>query len=207
MSETQGVRYSQARTFLKSFSTEDAAKLPIDPDSTLESSQKIELLFTLLQTQLAKKETDSKPEPLFDADYAVWEKLHTAIFCVQKDLGNNIQAEMTLHMLIERRRDKTNLSLLLTLCGMLIERGEYEEVAKKLPEIIEWLDRRLGENSPQALGGRRMLAETVWHLGRKAEAEALFSEIKKLAESMAEGPYAPLPRRRSGSSTEVEPKA
>jgi hypothetical protein len=67
--------FATARTFLESISAEDAPKLPIVPDSTLELRRKLELLFTLLQNQLAKKEADLRLQLLFDADYTVWGKI------------------------------------------------------------------------------------------------------------------------------------
>ncbi|KAI3327415.1 hypothetical protein HD806DRAFT_392927 [Xylariaceae sp. AK1471] len=184
------IPHAAAREFLQSFSAEEVAKLPIDPDSTLELQQKLELLLTLLKEQLAKKEANSAPDSLFDADYATWEKIHTAIFCMQRWLKDNVSAEATLRMLIDRRKDKSNLSLLQTLDFMRMERGEYEEVAKTEPEIIEWLNGRLGKDSPQGLGSRRMLVEALWNLGRQEEAEVLLDETRKLAGAMADGQYA-----------------
>lgn len=73
---------------------------------------------------------------------------------------------------------------------MLLKRGDYEEVVQQEPQVVEWLDGRLGKNSPQALSSRRMIAEALWRLGRTTEAEARFREIKELAKSVADRPYA-----------------
>ncbi|KAI0966356.1 hypothetical protein F4678DRAFT_466671 [Xylaria arbuscula] len=100
-----------ARNFLGSFSAEDTAKLP----STLEPRQKLELLSTLLQDQLA--EAASKPPSLPDPDFATWEKLHFGIYPRQNELGDYVPAKARLRMLVERRKDKSNLSLSMRFAG------------------------------------------------------------------------------------------
>ncbi|KAI0151868.1 hypothetical protein GGR57DRAFT_470582 [Xylariaceae sp. FL1272] len=179
-----------ARTFLQSFSAGELAKLPIDPDSTLEVDRKLVLLLALLREQLAKKEADSAPDSLYDADYATWEKIHMGIFSSQRSLKDNDAAEVTVRMLIDRRKDRSNLSLLQSLDFILMDSGKYGEVEQTEQKIIEWLNGRLGKDSPQALGSRRILAEARWYLGEKKKADDLLDETKKLAESMADGQYA-----------------
>ncbi|KAI1264681.1 hypothetical protein F5Y18DRAFT_389781 [Xylariaceae sp. FL1019] len=179
-----------ARTFLQSFSAEELAELPIDPDSTLEVDPKLELLLTLLREQLARKEADSAPDSLYDADYTTWEKIHMGVFSSQRTLRDNDAAEVTVRVLIDGRKDKSNLSLLQSLDFILMDRGKYEEVEETEPKIIEWLNGRLGNDSPQALGSRRMLAEARWYLGKEQQADELLDETKKLAESITDGQYA-----------------
>ncbi|KAJ3572717.1 hypothetical protein NPX13_g4954 [Xylaria arbuscula] len=177
------IRYPTARSILQAFAPDDdAEKLPIDSKSKLSSHEKLELLHTLLRNRLSQAEASSAPDTLLSADYETWYKIHTAIFSAQKDLGDAGAAETTLRTLFENRRDKENISLLQSLHWMLLERGSYEEVVEQEPRVVEWLDGRLGKNSPQALGSRRMMAEALWRLGRTAEAEARFGEIRELVQ-------------------------
>ncbi|KAI1366281.1 hypothetical protein F5Y08DRAFT_142136 [Xylaria arbuscula] len=185
------IRHPTARSVLQAFAPDDdVEKPPIDPEGKLSSREKLELLHTPLRNRLSQAEAGCAPDTLLSADYETWYKIHTAIFSAQKDLGATDAAETTVRALFENRRDKENISLLQSLHWMLLERGSYEEVVEQEPKVAEWLDGRLGKNSPQALGSRRMMAEALWWLGRTAEAEARFGEIRELAESMHGGPYA-----------------
>ncbi|KAK4044835.1 hypothetical protein C8A01DRAFT_31021 [Parachaetomium inaequale] len=94
-------------------------------------------------------------------------------------------------MVIERRQDRSNLSHSHSLAGVLLETGRYEEAEREETAVRDWLDGRLGRESPQALGARRVVAEAVWRQGRREEGERLMREVEGIVEGTGEdSPYA-----------------
>ncbi|KAK3333055.1 hypothetical protein B0T19DRAFT_115559 [Cercophora scortea] len=172
------IPFTAARNFLQNFSLDEENHLSINPDTDLSHQAKLELLERLLRERLATKEADVAPQTLHETDYPAWERLYLAIVTMQKELGRAAEAEQTLRMMIENRRDKTNLSFLHSLASMLLARGEYAEAERMEREVVGWLDGRLGRGSPQALNARRIVAEAVWKQGRRGEAEVVLKEVE-----------------------------
>lgn len=72
------------------------------------------------------------------------------------------EEEQTIRMLIDKRKDKTNLSHMHTLSAILLGRGKYAKAEEMEGKVKVWLDGKLGRDSPQALGSRKIIAQAVW---------------------------------------------
>jgi hypothetical protein len=185
------LKFVVGRNFLQSFSLEEFEKLPIDPESTQDRNTKLELLLELLRQKLASEDALVAPETFYDVDYPAWDTLWLAIFTMQDELGHP-NAEQTIRMMFDRRKNKDNLSHLHTLSVLLFDKGEYAEAEEVERPVLVWLDRRLGKDSPQALGSRRIIARSIWKQGleRRSEADRFFLEVKEIIDGMSGGKYA-----------------
>ncbi|KAK6849346.1 hypothetical protein PG995_013179 [Apiospora arundinis] len=191
--------YSLSRNFLQSFLTEGFQRLSkhFDDDGKLDRTAKLELLARLLHDELKEQDTaaatgHNSRQTFYDVDYQRWKLVWLAIASVQQELGQGAEAESTMRMLHEMRRDPSNLSHLHSLASLLLARGEYEEVEKMEMDVKAWLDGRLGRDSPQALRARRMLAEATWKqsVARRKHAEDILDETRAIIGEMRAGPHA-----------------
>lgn len=167
--------YPAARNFLDVFPKEH---IPIDLDSTAQKQEKVDLLGKLLDERLASKDADAAPKTLYDVDYDYWKKIWLAKIGMQVEV-QDLKLEDTMRMMIEKNKpkDPTNLSFNHSLTSVLLTKGKYAEAeATELP-VPEWLDSKLGKESPQSLSSRRMIAHAIWKQGRQAEASKLFDEV------------------------------
>jgi hypothetical protein len=185
------LQFVVGRNFLQSFTPEELDTLPIDPESSQSQKEKLELLLSLLETHLATKEASSAPQSYYDVAYESWASAWLGIFTMQHELGRP-GAEDTIRMMIDRRQNKANLSHQHTLTGILLEKGNYSEAEQSELPVRDWLDGRLGKDSPQALGARRMIAEAMWKQGpaRQEEAKKLLQEVREIIDGSAEGTFA-----------------
>ncbi|KAK0652629.1 hypothetical protein B0T16DRAFT_427034 [Cercophora newfieldiana] len=187
------LKFTVGRNFLSSFSSpEEIAQLPIDPNSTQSKPEKLELLLRLLNKKIAAREGEASPQTFYDVDYEGWDTAWLGVHTLQYELGRIPEAEQTIRMLADKRRNKANLSHFHSLSVLLFEQGKYAEAEEVERPVLDWLVGRLGDTSPQALGSRRIIARSIWKQGpeRRAEAEALFEEVKRLAEESGSGKYA-----------------
>lgn len=191
------LKFVVGRNFLSSFSPSEIAQLPINPNSTQSQSEKLELLLQLLQKKItaedAKASSLAQGQTFYDVDFEAWQTAWLGVHTMQYNLGRIPEAEQTLRMLIDRRKNKANLSHFHSLSVMLFEQGRYAEAEETERPVLDWLVGRLGDTSPQALGSRRIIARSIWKQGgpeRRAEAEALFEEVKRLVEESGRGKYA-----------------
>lgn len=186
------LKFVVGRNFLSSFSPEQISQLPIDANSTQSKSEKLEVLLRLLQEKIAAEDAKASPQTFYDVDFEAWETAWLGVHTMQYNLGRIPEAEQTLRMLIDRRKNKTNLSHFHSLSVMLFEQGRYAEAERMERPVLDWLVGRLGDTSPQALGSRRIIARSIWKQGpeRRAEAEVLFEEVKRLVEESGSGKYA-----------------
>ncbi|EON63811.1 hypothetical protein W97_03039 [Coniosporium apollinis CBS 100218] len=178
------------RNFLQCFSADEIARLPLD--STLSKDGKLELLLQLLQEKLFSRDAAAAPQTLYDVDYAAWDKLLLGMCTMQGQLGQSAEAEKTIRSLVDRRKDRTNLSHLHSLSGLLAEQGKHAEAEETEMPVKLWLDERLGKDSPQALGSRRIIAKAMWKQGpsRQGEARELLAEVMELIGGMSGGQFA-----------------
>jgi hypothetical protein len=184
--------FVEARNFLQSFaSEEELASLPIDPDSTQSKKEKAELLLKLLNDKLAAEDAAASPQTYYDVSFKAWDTLQLGVFSLQQCLGKDVEAEGTLRMMIEKNKNKANLSHQHTLAGLLFDQGKYREAEKMERPVVEWLDGILGRDSPQALGGRRIMARAIWKQGeeRREEAKGLFKEVVEIIDGMGNGQF------------------
>jgi len=186
------LKFVVGRNFLSSFSSpEEISQLPIDPNSTQSKSEKLQLLLRLLQEKIAARDAQASPQTFYDVDYEAWDTAWLAVYTMQYELGLP-EAEQTIRMLIDRRKNKANLSHFHSLAALLFDKGRYAEAEETERPVLDWLVGRLGDTSPQALGSRRIIARSIWKQGpeRRAEAEALFEQVKRFIEESGSGKYA-----------------
>ncbi|KAK7931992.1 hypothetical protein PG985_002704 [Apiospora marii] len=197
--------YSLSRNFLQSFSPEKLLQLSahFEGHDKLDRVAKLELLARLLHDELkeqdasaaanaAAAEDDDSRQTFYDVNYPRWRAVWLAVCSAQQELGQRVEAEDTLRMLHEKRRDPANLSHLHSLASLLLTRGVYAEAERMELDVRTWLDSRLGRDSPQALGARRMLAEATWKQGatRRQEAGDVVDEMRVIIDGMGAGQYA-----------------
>lgn len=110
---------------------------------------------------------------------------------MQHELGRS-EADEAMRMMYERRKDKANLSHLHTLAALALEKGRYAESEKAGTEVLVWLEEKLGKDSPQALGSRRIIAQALWKQGtsRRAEAEQVIDEFDDILAHIKSGRFA-----------------
>ncbi|KAK8032045.1 hypothetical protein PG990_001779 [Apiospora arundinis] len=181
--------YYLRRNFLQSFPAEGLHRLSkhFNDDGKLDRTAKLDLLARLLHEELKEQDTaaatgQSSRQTFYDIGYQRWKLLWLAIASVQQELGQDAEAEVTMRMLHEMRRDPSNLSHLHSLASLLLARRGYEEVEKMEMDVKSWLDGRLGRDSPQALSARRVLAEATWKQGvaRRKHAEDILGETRAI---------------------------
>ncbi|KAK8069257.1 hypothetical protein PG994_005873 [Apiospora phragmitis] len=188
--------YPLSRNFLQSFSSERLRRLSARFDDKLDRATKLELLARLLHEESDEQDAAAagadSSRTFYDVDYIRWRAVWLAISSVQLELGQRAEAESTLRMLHEKRRDPANLSHLHTLASLLLARGEYLEAERMETDVKAWLDGCVQRDSPQALSARRMLAEATWKQGtdRRTEAEQVLDEMRVIIGKMGAGQYA-----------------
>jgi hypothetical protein len=184
------LRYPSARNFLECFSNDEVEGMKLEQHNSLNNQQKAELLIQLLERKISDNSSPSKP--LWVTDNRQWMKIKMAIgtlYGEKPDLDSQIRVAEELQ---EKRADKSNLSHQHSLAAMLLLKDDcdYKEVEELetpcLPQMIE----TAGNDSPQAMSSRRILAKAIWMQGRHEEAEKIFQEIFSLLESSATGKYA-----------------
>lgn len=153
-------------------------------DSSLSNDEKYELLMKLLEEKLEAGDGDKR---LYETNYQQWDGIWLGIATMRARLG--MDDEETIRMLVERRKDKTNLSHLHNLSAVLLKKGKYAEAEEKAEKVKEWLDGKLGRDSPQALGSRKIIAQAVWKQGRVEEAKGKFKEMEELVVGGMDGTY------------------
>ena len=190
--------YPLARSFLTLFDKPDTPN-PTNPpptfddpaSSALTKPEKLNLLLVLLKERLVSKEAEvaAEQKTFYEVDYSAWDATHRSIAAIQHEQHDLDAAEETLRMLIARRQgDPANLMHQHVLAGVLLDKGQYAEAERLEVPVRDWLDGRLGRESPQALGARRMIARAVWmQAGRREEGEGLMREVEGIIAGIAEG--------------------
>jgi hypothetical protein len=183
--------YTVARNFLSLFSQDEQPPSFDDAESiALNKTQKLQLLLKLLNERLASRDAAAAPQSLYGIDHQVWERTWLAIAGIQHELQDPAE-EQTLLMLIERRKDPSNLSHYHSLSGFLLDKGRYAEAERFEAPVRDWLDSKLGKESPQSLSARRILVQAVWMQGRQAEGERLMVEVDDIIRKTSDdSPYA-----------------
>jgi hypothetical protein len=182
--------FTVARNFLCNYTDSEISSLPIDPESSLPKEKKLRILEELLIDRLMAKDAAAAPKTFYDEDYVMWDRLWLGRFDIQRELGRP-EAEKTMRMLCERRRDRGNLSHFHALAGMLLAKGSYEEAEKMELDVKGWLESKLGKDCPQAFGAWRIMVQAVWKqgAGRRKDAERLMGEMSEVIEGMRGGTY------------------
>ncbi|KAK0612432.1 hypothetical protein B0T17DRAFT_543665 [Bombardia bombarda] len=184
--------YPTSACFLNAFASSPAelAALPIDPASTAPNPEKITLLLSLLQAKLAREQQAITTTPLHIANHPLWSAITLGIASLQSQLPDQLAAaEVTIRALADHRIDKANLGPLHMLADHLVKVGKFVEAEETERAVLRWMEahERLGRDSPQALGARRIIVRAMWGQGRRTEAEEMMREIEGIVEGLGEG--------------------
>jgi hypothetical protein len=184
--------YTVARNFLQAFTDADLRIVRIDPDSTESKKEKLRFLAKYLKKKLIQEEAVSAPSMFCETDYEGWRRVMLGCYTVQRELDDLAGAEDILRLMIDRRKDKSNLSELHTLSDLLMTRGDYSKAEETAREVEPWLSGMLGKDSPQALSSKRTVILSLWKQGRSrhAEAQKLLKELQDIVAGMRSGQYA-----------------
>ena len=104
--------------------------------------------------------------------------------------GNVIEERKNLEEIIAKSKPTSIMSHHHHLASLMEETGQYEEAIDTENPVLALIDAKLGVDSPQSLGGNRIIARALWKLGRKREAEGLISQVWKNIELSSTGRFA-----------------
>jgi hypothetical protein len=160
----------------------------LDQYSSLSNERNAEILVQLLEKRIS--DSSSSSEPLWITNNPQWQKLMMAIgtlYSEAKQLDSQIRV---VEQLLEKRANKSNLSHQHALAALLLQKGDYERAEELewpcLPQMIQ----SVGNDSPQAMSSRRILAKAIWMQGRQKEADEIIQQTFSLLEASTTGKYA-----------------
>ena len=183
--------FSVGRNFLTCFTPDELERMHLDDSKgSLDQTAKYELLLSNLKKKCADEDAKAAPQTLLDVNFDLWNELTHGMSTLYHYLGNMDEEEKLTRSLIENRKDKTNLSYFHSLSGLLRDRGRFAEAEEMEISVRDWLDGRLGPDSSQALGSRRIIAECACKQGKRTEARGLLDEVFSLVEASGKGKYA-----------------
>jgi hypothetical protein len=182
-------RYPSARNFIQCFTEDEIKAFQLHERHGTESPEaKQKLLINALQEHMKSEETDN--QPLYKTDNASWVRhmmAVTALYSETGDLDAQIQMAETL-----REHADNPISHEHSLASMLIQRGQpgdFQKAEEFEGPFLAYVDKRLGQDSPQSLSSRRITAKAVWMQDRQDEAQVLFDETFALIDSMGKGEF------------------
>jgi predicted Zn-dependent protease len=158
-------------------------------DGSLSDMEKHELLLKILNEKLEAGDKAAAPKTLEEVDHKAWDDVMLAVVTMQGQLNRLSDQEATLRLMIDKKADPTNLSHFHNLAEALLRQGKYAEAEDMETKARDWLDGKLGKDSPQSLGARKIIAEAVWKQGRVEEARGLLGEMEQIIEEGGEGTY------------------
>ena len=184
------LEYTTCRNFLECFSEDEIQSKRFD--ASLSQEEKLQLLLELVQQKHATEDAAASPQTLYDVDFAAWKQVMLAIITVYGALGQIGRQEEVIRIVIDRNKDKTNLSFQHNLAAVLKKQGRWAEAEEMELQVLPWLESHpmLGKDSPQALSARRLIATAQWKQGRREEAEKTVTELKSLIAEMSTGKFA-----------------
>ncbi|KAK0702770.1 hypothetical protein B0H67DRAFT_595082 [Lasiosphaeris hirsuta] len=185
-----GIDWVSSIHFLGNFSDEERLELPIDPDSTASTNDKVKLLISLLGAKLAKDEATAAPNSLAETQPKAWRSLVHAKYVLQSRLGLVADAGQSIRRLVEHFGDTDDV-LQQSLADQLVKEGDYAQAEKIMGPVVAILDSEMTKASPQAIGSRRSLLSAIWKQGpsRRADAEEVVAEIKQSIQGMVGTKY------------------
>ncbi|KAK1757300.1 hypothetical protein QBC47DRAFT_375636 [Echria macrotheca] len=185
-----GIDWVSCIHFLGNFSDEERSELPIDPNSTASTDDKVKLLISLLDAKLAKEEAAAAPKSLAETQPKAWRRLLHAKYVLQSRLGLVSDAGQSIRKLVEHFGD-TDEVLQSSLADQLVVEGDYAQAEKIMGPVVATMDADMTKASPQAIGSRRILLSAIWKQGpsRRADAENVVAEIKESIQGMVGTKY------------------
>ncbi|GKZ26645.1 hypothetical protein AbraIFM66951_002495 [Aspergillus brasiliensis] len=149
--------------------------------SSASQPEKLAVILDILQEKVKHEEAKyTLPDKFHTANQPLFSRLLLAIASVNVSLGQIDKAEDAYRTLVAKRNDESDLVPVYNLSGFLIHDGTASKVEEGLElagPCMEWLDKKLGRASPQAIGVRRNIAEAEWKLGRRERAGEMIKEV------------------------------
>jgi hypothetical protein len=183
-------RYPSARNFRQCFTEDEIQAFQLNERHGTKSPEaKQKLLIKALQDHMASKETGN--QTLCKTDNAEWVRHMMAIVALHSETGD-LDAQIKMAETLREHADNP-LSHEHSLASMLIQRGQpgdFQQAENFEGPFLAYVDKRLGQDSPQSLSSRRITAKAVWMQDRQVEAKALFDEIFALIDGMGKGEFA-----------------
>jgi len=178
------------KNFLTCFTDAEIDAMTPQLKGTLSRTEKIKLLRCLLQDTLAFEERNLAPKSLLEVDVKRWKVLMFAIGDTYRIDGNPTEERKNLEEIIAKSKPASKLAHNHHLASLMVDTGQYAEAVKTEIPVLTLLDEKLGVDSPQSLGGRRIIASALWKLGKKEEAENMIEQVWKNIELSAYGQFA-----------------
>ncbi|GKZ33973.1 hypothetical protein AbraIFM66950_004104 [Aspergillus brasiliensis] len=175
--------FSQAACILKALPPPELEQYDLDAryGSSASQPEKLAVILDILQEKVKHEEARyTLPERFHTADHPLYSRLLLAIASVNVLLGQTDKAEDAYRTLVAKRKDESDLVPVYNLSGFLIHDGTASKIEEGLElagPCVEWLDKKLGRASPQAIGVRRNIAEAEWKLGRRERADEMIKEV------------------------------
>jgi hypothetical protein len=184
--------FTVGRNFLQCFSPDEIQAMTFDPALSLDG--KLTLLLSRAEKKLADQELASQQSSpsvhLYEQDYAQWQKLMLAVVTMHHELGQSVDEERTLGLMLEHPKpgEERNHSALNMTAAFMEKHGRHAEAEQAALLVRPWMEAHplVGIGSPPAMGNMRTTLRAVWKQGRKEDAQRLYEEMKGLVDGMGE---------------------
>lgn len=187
-----------ARNFYQSFppSTQSTLESRLAPHATLPFAQRLELLITILSTDLPNSEISPPPQDSTLEDYKRWNGTLSGITTILDELGRRDEALRINRLQAENatppNSTSPNLSAKHSLSQRLLSAGQFSESETCALEVLDWINELegLGPDAPQALAMHKVLIQTAWKSGRRDVAEERIRMARGVVVRMGGGRFA-----------------
>ncbi|RAK96755.1 tetratricopeptide repeat protein [Aspergillus ibericus CBS 121593] len=172
--------FKDAAAIIKTIPLEELEKYDLDARyGSATQTEKIAVTLDILREKLQHEESKyTPPAEFYTADHDAWSDIWLSIAYISMKLDRMDEAEEVYRMLVTKRLDPNDLVPANNLCAFLVKNtSKYEEVKTLSAPCMEWLDKKLGRASPQAIGVRKNIAEAEWKQGNRERAQEMIAEI------------------------------
>jgi len=178
------------KAFFTCFSDAEIDSINPQLKGSLSRIEKIKLLRRILQDTLASEDLAVAPRSLLEVDLKRWKVLMAGICDTYRIEGNAIKERKVLEEIIAKSKPTSILNHNHYLSSLMEETGQYEEAVETETPVLALLDEKMGVDSPQSMGGRRIIAKALWKMGKRGEAEEMITQVWKNIELSAKGKFA-----------------
>jgi tetratricopeptide (TPR) repeat protein len=159
--------------FTKLYTQEELDRLELNP--TLSKTEKLSLLKQLLEERLADSEAAVKPMELKDVDMPKWINLNFSIAGFSCNLRDPESAVEICRKILEQSPKSTQVLQLLSIA--LMECQQWAEAEDAAHKVLDEMNEKLGNTSPQSFGTYRMLIKITGRQRKFEEADKYLSII------------------------------
>jgi hypothetical protein len=185
------LNYSVGRNFLQCYTSPEISEMTFDENLSVD--EKLDYLLRTLDNTLAKKETESAPIPLKDADHTTWRNILLGLSTIEHFAGNlDMEEELTRERYENGPGGSKDTSALQELSVIMEATGRYAGGESMAREVLHWMEwhESLGKESPQAISSACVLATCIWKQKRFEEGQEWLDECSTRVGSMRNGKFA-----------------